>query len=202
VGAFILTEKFIRAFCTIEDYLFDLYTGIDTGSNPHEMASHQFGYGYQAVWIRNVRQLIYKAFSLGETPVAFIDIGCGKGKACFYANTTGKFKHVLGIDVSEVLIDKAHLNLHAFRKGGVQFIQADATEYVLPPVKSFIFMFNPFGEDVMRRFIELNYSVLRDHGSLLAYANDVERAVIEKYGFVSIYRDNKRKLSLYRARTT
>ena len=192
-----ISEKLIRAFCTLENRLFDLCNGIDTGSTPSEWECHQFGHGYQPVWIRNVRQLINTAFQLGEQPVDFIDIGCGKGKACFYAAKTGKFRNVLGIEISEVLKEKALLNLQSFHNSNVQFIQADATKYTLPPVKSLLFMFNPFGADIMERFLQLNRTVIRDSGSLLAYANDVERAVIEENGFTCIYRDDKRKISLW-----
>jgi SAM-dependent methyltransferase len=195
----VLTNKVMRAFCELEDRVFDLRAGVQTGSTQLERASHQFGYGYQAAWVSNIRRLVRHTFALGEIPTTFIDVGCGKGRACFYAAGTGKFSEVLGIEVSETLVQEARLNLRSSRRQGVAFVQADATEYELPRVKSLVFMFNPFGAEIMQRFLERNHAVLRDSGSLLAYANDVERAVIERAGFRCRYRDSSRKLSIYQA---
>jgi len=44
-----------------------------------------------------------------------------------------------------------------------------------------------------------SYSVIRDSGSLLAYANDVECNIVELNGFTTIYRDSILKISLYKA---
>ena len=194
-----LKDRFTRAYCPLENRFFDFYHRVETNGTLQERTCHELGHGYTAVWVNSIRKVLRQAFQLGEVPTAFIDIGCGKGRACFYAARSGRFSQVLGIDVSATLLEKANLNLQSFRNPDVRFVQADATKYLLPPMKSLVFMFNPFGAEVMRQFIELNYTVFREQGSILAYVTDAERDVVVEGGFKCIYRDSSRKISLYKA---
>ena len=42
-------------------------------------------------------------------PRLFLDIGAGKGKACFYASP--RFERVIGVEYSALLVDAAKANL-------------------------------------------------------------------------------------------
>jgi hypothetical protein len=70
---------------------------------------------YHAVWCRNLRELFDEAKKTGYVFENFIDIGSGKGKACFYAHTLGLFNSIIGIEFSEPLLKIANLNNEKFK---------------------------------------------------------------------------------------
>lgn len=70
---------------------------------------------YYACWCRNLREIFSEAKKTGIDFEGFIDIGAGKGKACFFAYKKMKFKKILGIEFSTPIIDVAHLNNKKFQ---------------------------------------------------------------------------------------
>lgn len=114
----------------------------------------------------------------------FIDIGCGKGRACFYA--CQKYKHVTGIDFSPKLIADAQKNLQVFSgaiKGEIKFELRDASLFDLPDEPSLVYLYNPFDEYILRKFITRNMGHFLKHKSRIAYVNDVCHDLLIKCGF-------------------
>ena len=129
----------------------------------------------------------------------FIDVGCGLGKACFSA-IDFKFKHIRGFDFDDKLITGAKLNLSEVKKKlkiDIDFQPGDAAEVILAPEKMFIFMFNPFDDVVMRKFLNNNLQSLTGK-CVLGYANDRQKDVLREFGFQQIYQSPERKLSLWK----
>ena len=58
-------------------------------------------------------------------------------------------------------------------------------------------MFNPFDSVVLEKFILNNVEHFKKHNSVIAYANDIERLSLTKFGFETIFRNQTRKISLY-----
>lgn len=201
-----LRESALRRIYDLEDRCFDLRNGIRTrgvvvGADLHtDSPFKQHATAYHAVWTRNIRTLLRECFARGHKPDVFIDVGCGKGKACFYAARTRRFEKLIGFDFDATLIAAAQVNGQAFGDAPIVFAHRDATEFDLPAGRCFIFMFNPFGAEVMRLFLARNAQAIRDKGSVIAYANDAQREVLERFGFECFYRDSLRKLSLWGAR--
>lgn len=79
---------------------------------------------------------------------AFIDVGCGKGRALLLAKSMG-FDRLIGVEFSAVLADAAKANLPE-----AEIHAADALKFALPPVDSVVFLFNPFWRPTMDYFIE------------------------------------------------
>lgn len=85
----------------------------------------------------------------------FVDIGSGKGKALMIA-ATYPFRSVLGVEISPRLNEVAARNIAILRNAGhlvcadVASLCADAR--VLPDFgpRTVLFVFNPFGEELMR----------------------------------------------------
>lgn len=196
-------ERLKRAGFALEDWWFDVRNGVRTrgiiaagrGSDaaPKEAVAHATA--YQAVWCRNLRVLIREARSYAN-PDTFVDIGSGKGKACFYA--ARRFARVIGVEYSEPLLHCAQVNLRHSGKRNIEFIHADAANYDVPDLQCLVFLFNPFDAVILERFISNNLARLHSKGSLVAYANDVQSAVLVDYGFECLYKDEHRKLSLWR----
>ena len=196
-------EKLRRKFFALEDRLFDLRHNVRTGgmvaasdlsaADFPEARSHATA--FQSVWCRNLRVLI-RAARQASPLTTFIDVGAGKGKACFYAS--GHFAQVIGIEFSRELVDAAQENLRRSGKRNIQFICADAAQYDLPEGPSLVFLFNPFDSALLEQFVLRNRARIKSDGSLIAYANDTQRAVLEGLGFECLFRDAYRSISLWR----
>lgn len=98
--------------------------------------------------------------ALVESPVdcrdqVFIDYGCGLGRALLFASTL-PFTRIIGIELSEMLCAKARENLEFYyRKAGKEspeylVIAADASQFDLPDDVTIVYLFNPFGPELLR----------------------------------------------------
>lgn len=197
-----LAERARRLAFSWEDRLFDLRNNVETQGviQPSELAAsgdvaNIHATAYQAVWCRNLRVLLREAEKAGTPPV-FIDIGSGKGKACFYA--APRFRHVIGVEYSALLVDAARANLLRSGRTNIEFVQADATRYLLPAEKCLVFLFNPFDAEALDKFLVLNGERIKTSHSLLAYANDLHIDVLAGAGFECLFRESPRSISLWR----
>jgi SAM-dependent methyltransferase len=136
-------------------------------------------------------RLIKKVPNLSlDMPDYFIDIGCGKGKQCIYANKYFHFKKIIGIDFSPELIAIARKNSEKLGLNNFQFIHADASNWIIGNKKSIIFLYNPFNEIILEKFLKNNMTNFIRNKSYICYANDVHRSILLKLKFDLIYRDN------------
>ncbi|HEY4516876.1 MAG TPA: class I SAM-dependent methyltransferase [Candidatus Paceibacterota bacterium] len=196
-----------RLLLGLEDRYFDWVNNIDTSPivSGDELYSQLQDNArvYHGAWCRAMRQLFAEARRLGVYPRIFVDIGCGKGKACFYAARYSGFERIIGIDFDSFLIKIAQRNLEKFgmpaHAGNAQitFEHKDATEYLLPEEQSFVFLFNPFDDQALRLFLKNNLESFQKNAHVIGYSNDVHRIVIEQMGFRKLYRDDARKMSLW-----
>jgi SAM-dependent methyltransferase len=199
----VFPERLRRKFFALEDRLFDLRHNIRTGGvvAASELAVADFpearphATAFQSVWCRNLRVLI-RAARQARHLTAFVDVGSGKGKACFYASR--HFAQVIGIEFSQELVNAARENLRRSGKRNIQFICADAAQYDLPEAPSLVFLFNPFDSQLFEQFVLHNRARIKSNKSLIAYANDIERSVLERLGFECLFRDAYRSISLWR----
>lgn len=185
-------------------YRFDKKHKIDTRQkvekaflHPKDQHSLQHGFHYAPVPLKILRLLIGK---LKDEPseTCFIDIGCGKGLACFYASR--KFKNVIGIDFSESLIRQANVNLQSFlarENSSIKFETSDARSYRLPDKRCIVYLYNPFDEHILREFIRNNLLQFAKHQSRIVYVNDQCKHVLHEFGFAEIYRNRTHKISFY-----
>lgn len=84
-----------------------------------------------------------------------LDYGSGLGRLCFYANYRFHCS-CIGVEFSESLHQKAEKNWAHFRgihKKRIQFVNANAEDYVLPDNVQFVYCFNPFSTDVFRHVL-------------------------------------------------
>lgn len=196
-----MMEKLKRAWFSLEDRLFDLRHGIDTrhlaadGAAVPGSASAAHATSYQAVWTRNLRVLVSTARRHARLHV-FVDVGAGKGKACIYASK--HFTNVIGVEYSAGLLREAQANCDMSGRHNITLLLADACEYDVPAQACLVFLFNPFDAVVLRQFASRNLERLRAHGSLIAYANDMQRDTLEQLGLQCIFREQGRNISLWR----
>lgn len=144
----------------------------------------------------NFKNLIDEAILVEGSFDRFIDIGCGKGKQCIYAARYFDFKQVLGVEFSKPLVDIAELNFRLFKSDRLSVINEDATNWRIPDGRAVIFLFNPFNEVILDIFIRQNIDHFRKFNSVIAYANDLHRDILEGFGFKIIYRSQKIRNSI------
>lgn len=199
-----LDRKIRRCGQWVEDFAFEKLHGLDcsgyipNGSLVTEYsASQNHASCYQAIRCVHIRELLKEARKTGLTFDNFIDLGSGKGKACFYASRKMKFKKIIGVDFSDPLVQAANDNKRAFNADNINFINLDATIFKLPAGINLIFLFNPFDEIILAKFLQNNEDYFRSHQCLIAYANDLHRLTLAKFGFSTIYRNQNSYCSLH-----
>ena len=145
-----------------------------------------------------VRTLISEAIKTGIRFNNFVDVGCGKGKACIYAKKEFGFDEIIGVDLSERLIEMANKNKNKCQLNTIRFIAADASCWLLPSGNSLVYLYNPFDDVVIEKFLLKNLGGFQETNSVIAYANDVYRNKIVSLGFETIFRNQTHRTSLYK----
>lgn len=108
----------------------------------------------------------------------FVDIGSGKGKALLMA-ATYRFREVIGVELDEPLHEIALENIETARRRepfecpNVSSVKMEAQRFDGYSDRNFVFVFNPFGAEVMDEFVHHLSSLIRerDLSILLAYLN-------------------------------
>ena len=103
----------------------------------------------------------------------------------------------MGIEFNKQLLAISKNNLSKKSLKNTSFHFADAEVYLLPNESNFVFLFNPFDEFILQKFITNNKLVFKNTNSVIAYANDVHKRVLVNNGFEVIFRDQTRKISLH-----
>jgi hypothetical protein len=87
----------------------------------------------------------------------FVDMGSGKGRALLMAGRF-PFKCIIGVDVSRELNEICKLNIERMQNSlkvkNFLIITSNANDYEIPDDATFIYFFNPFGIEVMKKVFE------------------------------------------------
>lgn len=127
-------------------------------------------------------------------PAHFVDVGCGIGRACFYASYFLGFSKVTGVDFDPALVARAQENAKGFRNRNntdFEFLVGDARVFTLPREKCVVFLCNPFDATILAQFLRNNIGHFRQHGSVVAYTNDIHRGVLQDLQFTQVGRPHK-----------
>jgi len=142
-----------KIYRPLDELWFDVKYNIQTKGEilPHqlvtEFSSKPYAEAYQPVSTKTIHRIFEDLSAHGIKAPHFIDIGCGKGKAVFYAANTGLFESAGGIDFSAPFIGDAQQNHRCFtgsRATPLWFHVEDASTYRMPDEQCLLFFFNPF----------------------------------------------------------
>jgi hypothetical protein len=136
----------------------------------------------------------------GTKPIAqlehftFVDIGAGMGRAMLLASEY-PFRGVTGIELNPALVRIARNNLATWRTGDraispMRILRGDVLDFRIPKGPCLLFLFNPFGESVMRRLLARLARAFKDRPCELdlLYVNNEEDRIIERHsGFARLY---------------
>lgn len=124
----------------------------------------------------------------------FLDLGAGMGRAMLLASEY-PFRRVVGVELNPALVRMARCNLARWRTMGRRSVPAtivcgDALAARIPRGPSLVFLFNPFGEPVMRRLIRrlaAAYAHRPGQLDLLYVNNEQDRAIGLQSGFARLF---------------
>ena len=173
---------FLKPFWLVKDHYFDKANGIRTRGEVavkdlelSDVESLSHAVKYQPVPLAYLK-VAFRHLKLNQPGQTFVDIGCGRGRACFYA--APYFDEILGVDLSPSLVREAKSNLQSLSKptsSKIRFEVADAKEFTLPQTTCICYLFNPFDLVIMKQFIQNNLSNFLRYGSKVLYVNDIYR---------------------------
>jgi SAM-dependent methyltransferase len=157
---------------SLEDWWFDTTRGVETAGNAKTPAESSVvgdtsdSYGYLPARAANMRDALRRLPIANLAGYTFIDIGSGKGRMLFVAAEL-PFARVVGVEFDEHLHAAAVRNAAAcrFRRrcALIEPVLANAAEYDFPPGPLVVYLFNPFGPEIMNRMLDnLERSFTRD----------------------------------------
>ena len=138
----------------------------------------------QTAWLLNLKRLYdLTKKKLDIKNYHFLDVGCGNGIPLIYAYKKLPFKSYSGFDFVSNYVDISNKNISNSigGGGGITVLNADASKYILDDKSHFLFMFNPFDEFIIKKFIENNYNNLVKNKSVIAYSNYNQLDIIKSY---------------------
>lgn len=103
-------------------------------------------------------ECMMKTIKVDPRKMSFVDIGAGKGRVLILASEYG-FPSVTGVEVSPVAFDHGTNNLRSYfeckhEKAVAHLVLEDACTFTFPKGNLMIFLCNPFGGQVLSRFLE------------------------------------------------
>jgi predicted RNA methylase len=147
------------------------------------------GVRYQATHPDSVRRHL-AALPIAFEQFAYVDLGSGKGRTLLVASEF-PFRRVTGVEFSPELHAVAEDNIRKWqsprrRCSEVRSVCADAAASALPDDDLVLFMYNPFGAEVMERVIQnLERSLAaRDRDVYVVYDNPLQRHVLDACAFL------------------
>jgi SAM-dependent methyltransferase len=135
---------------------------------------HEDRRGYWPVTFRDFKAML--KFLRPTTPdEVFVDYGAGLGRAVVLAAML-PFKHVIGIEISSALAERARENVSRCRRKlrcrRVEILAVDAAEFEVPTDASTIFFNNPFAGEILVKVlhnIRLSYERRQRRLRLICY---------------------------------
>lgn len=130
----------------------------------------------------------------------FLDLGAGMGRALLLASEY-PFRRVIGVELNPTLASMARRNLATWRAAGrvcsrTQVIRGDAVSARIPRGPCLVFLFNPFGESVMRRLVKRLAAAFTNRPGqldLLYVNNEQDRAIGLQSGFTRLFSGQVRR---------
>jgi len=88
----------------------------------------------------------------------FVDLGCGKGRPLIVASEF-PFRDIVGVELTPELASVARRNMELMAaqfpaRTRVRVEQGDATEFQLPPGDLVVFLYHPFGTELVRKVVQ------------------------------------------------
>lgn len=145
-----------------------------------------------------------KKFIRSINDALFIDIGCGTGRALYYASTMG-FEHIIGIEQSRRLVDVCNRNLSKYLSPHVHsavinrnvrdiaFLQL-ISEFCkdIQPISVVFFLYAPFNDEMLQIFAN-KFDELTSFDCFIVYFGPQTEGIITEKKFSVVFTDHVNK---------
>ena len=166
LGRAFFVFEYVRALIEEKREAFDARFKTDTSAPTFERDQRTDVHFY----VPTTASVIYEIIaSLPITPGAFnfIDMGSGKGRALLIASEF-PFKKIVGIELSEQLHRVAEENVKRYKPGSQQCTAIelrcmDALEYAYGPEPFVLYLFDPFGREILEQVLAKLEASLKAH---------------------------------------
>jgi predicted RNA methylase len=109
----------------------------------------------------------------------FLDVGAGKGRALLIASRF-PFKRVIGVEFAKELVEIARRNI--LRSGcRAEVVHADAAEYMFPDDNLVVYLYNPFGPEVLRPVLKSLQKISKNHDVYVLYLHAESALCVEEF---------------------
>jgi len=143
-------------------------------SSPHESA----GFGYQPSPVEVCNEL-FSSLPIRHQDFTFIDVGAGKGRVLLVASGF-PFKRLIGVEFARELVDLALENME--RAGcRAEVVHVDAAEYSFPLDNLIIYLYNPFGAEILRRVLASLQRIGEHREVYLLYLNPKNDSCVREF---------------------
>lgn len=172
------------------DAAFDRAAGADTGGVQHlyELSisgpNGRFGVDHIASDPEDFERAI-RALEIDPRDFTFVDLGSGKGRAVLMA-TRLPFKAIVGVEFASELHAIATANvarLLASERSRVTLVLGDASEATPPEGPLVVYMYHPFGPEVMKKVASTLRAAAQTRPIYIVYVNPVHGDVLDDAGW-------------------
>ena len=163
----------------------------------------QHGAGAQLYWPTNSTDFgtIMKSLNITYGDFSFVDLGCGKGRTLLMA-ALFKFGQVHGVEFSPALCDIARSNAGKFAQAepgatAISVLCQDAAEFVFPLQPLVLYLFDPFGHEVLQLVLNNLITSLNEmpRPCYIVYYLPMHGELIARNGF-AVVAEQRRQLNL------
>ncbi len=130
---------------------------------------------------------VLDAWDGDPTTTTFCDLGCGKGRALLVA-ARKPFVRVVGIEhirkLAQIATTNARVDSGPGRLAPIEVFRANAAKFKFPDGPLLVYLYNPFGADVLEAALE----GIRDRAVDVIYLCPQQETTVLKAGFVEVRR--------------
>lgn len=139
------------------DWCFDRWHGLETaGLQTPDDLTLKGPHGQEATVYLPVRPRVFlralSSLPINYSEYYFVDLGSGKGRAILLA-ARYPFKRLIGVEFAKELHGAAVRNASRYGKDSVEFIWADVIDFDFPAQPCVLYLFHPFGAEMMRTLL-------------------------------------------------
>jgi SAM-dependent methyltransferase len=154
---------------------------------PKQIAQQSFRFAKKHGYAGSQPSIIRTALSSLPSPdsYSFIDLGCGKGRPLLVASEFS-FRALIGVELSSALVEAARANAAVLRQKfpkrvPIRVDVGDASVYPFPVGNFVVFLYNPFGEEVVAKVVAAIEAALggERRSIFVVYYNPVFGAVFD-----------------------
>jgi tRNA G46 methylase TrmB len=151
--------------------------------------------GFMSAYLINIRTAT-SFLSKEEQVHQYIDLGSGDGRLLGYLSMKYKNLKYIGVEIDNELYMYSQIN---YSDNKIKFVLNNIFEYHFDFSESTaLILFNSFGDESLRKLLQMIIESKPTENIFLIYINDVHRCVLESMNFSLLKRWQLRNLSIWR----